>query len=154
MKASTITTVLCFFVMAFLVGCAGNSDERKAQKVLDEAQAQYDGGDYVKALASIDSLRVNYPKAIDTRRAALKLYQTIELKRAQDSVEAADKDFQAANKEYQVMKSHADSLKGTGKLTVEEIRSVNLMKAKCDSLQTVFDVECAKIKYIKAKMQE
>ncbi|MCD8289975.1 MAG: hypothetical protein LUC91_00550 [Prevotella sp.] len=153
MKVATILTVICITVLIFFVSC-GNNPEKKAKKILDEAQTEFDSGEYVKALKSIDSLRINYPKAIETRKSALKLYQKIELKRAQDAVEVADKALQQANREYNAVKNHVDSLRNTGKLTIEELRSVNLMKAKCDSLQNVFDVECAKIKYIKVKIGE
>ncbi|MCD8202902.1 MAG: hypothetical protein LUD48_04615 [Prevotella sp.] len=153
MRAATILTVFCAAFLTLFASC-GNNVERKAKKILDEAQAEYDGGEYVKALNSIDSLRVNYPKAIETRRSALKLYQKIELKRAQDAVESSDKALQQANKEYFAMKSRMDSLKELGNMTVEMLRSTNLVKERRDSLQNVFDVECAKIKYIKVKMAE
>lgn len=34
------------------------------------------------------------------------------------------------------------------------MRKVNKLRVYRDSLKTVFDVECAKIKYIKKKMEE
>ncbi len=145
--------VILAAVLTFLVSCSNNA-ERKAARILDEAQAEFDSGEYVKALTSIDSLRKNYPKAIETRKSALKLYQKIELRRAQDEVETADKALQNANKDYETMKSHIDSLKDAGNMTVVQLRSFNSIKARRDSLQNVFDVECAKIKYIKVKMAE
>ncbi len=153
MRAATKLTVFCAIVLTFFVSC-GNISERKAKNILNKAQTEYDGGEYVKALKSIDSLRANYPKAIETRKSALKLYQKIELKRAQDAVEVADKALEQANRDYYAIKSRMDSLRESGNITVEVIRSANLAKARCDSLQNVFDGECAKIKYIKVKMAE
>ena len=84
----------------------------------------------------------------------MRLYQKAELKRAQGIVERADTALQHVEREYQEMKAQVDKLRETGAATVEQLRAVNLMRVKRDSLKTVFDVECAKIKYIKKKMEE
>ncbi|MCD8296704.1 MAG: hypothetical protein LUC88_03935 [Prevotella sp.] len=154
MRRTNVMSVIFVVSLLFLVGCDGIGVEGKAEKILEEAQREFDDGEYVKALASIDSLRTTYPKAIEMRKTALKLYQQIELRRAQSAVQAADKALQRANTDYEAMRSRIDSLKETGKMTLEQLRLFNYTKARRDSLQNVFDVECAKIKYIKVKMAE
>ena len=128
--------------------------EKKAGELLEEAKTEFNSGDFTKALAAIDSLRKNCPEAIEARKQALRLYQEIELKRAQLNVVGADTVLQRIEREYQDMKKTVDSLRSKSAATVEQLRAVNLLRVKRDSLKTVFDVECAKIKYIKKKMEE
>ena len=140
--------------MLVLASCGGNAIEKKAGELLEQAQQLFDKGDYMKATAAIDSLRKNFPEAIETRKKALKLYQQAELKRAQGIVERADTALQRVEREYEEMKKTVNGLRSKGAATVEQLRSVNLLRVKRDSLKTVFDVECAKIKYIRKKMEE
>ena len=140
--------------MLVLTGCGENAMEKQARELLEQAKTEFKGGDYAKALATIDSLRKNCPEAIEARKQALRLYQEVELKRAQLTVEGVDTVLQRVEREYQDMKKTVDALREKSAATVEQLRAVNLMRVKRDSLQTVFDVECAKIKYIKKKMEE
>lgn len=140
---------------AFTVAsCGGNSAEKQAQQWLEQAQASADKGEYDKAMAAIDSLRKNRPEAIEARKAALKLYQQVNLKAAQQTVERADRALQAANKEYAEMQTTVNAFKERGEATAEQLTALTLLRMKRDSIRTVFDVECAKIKYIRAKMKE
>ena len=154
MKAIHFTAALALCAALGLAGCGGNAVEKKAGALLEQAQQLYDKGDYVKAAATIDSLRKNFPEAIETRKKALRLYQESELKRAQGIVERADTALQRVEREYGALKTEVEKLREKGAATVEQLRSVNLLRVKRDSLKTVFDVECAKIKYIKKKMEE
>ncbi len=134
--------------------CGSNNAEKKAEAWLEKAEGLSEKGRYEEALAAIDSLRKNCPEAIEARKAALTLYQETELKRARGIVEQADTALQTANKEYENMKRDVETLKAEGKATAEQLTGLTMMRVKRDSLQAVFDVECAKIKYIKAKMKE
>lgn len=140
--------------MLFLASCGENPIERQAGEMLEKAQTEFKGGDYAKAIATIDSLRKKFPKAIEARKQALKLYQEVELKRAEIQVQNADTVLQRVEREYQELKSTVDQLRSKGEATAEQLRNVNLLRVKRDSLKTIFDVECAKIKYIKKKMEE
>ena len=140
--------------MLFLASCGENPIEKQAGEMLEKAQTEFKGGDYAKAIATIDSLRKKFPKAIEARKQALKLYQEVELKRAEIQVQNADTVLQRVEREYQELKSTVDQLRSKGEATAEQLRNVNLMRVKRDSLKTIFDVECAKIKYIKKKMEE
>ncbi len=154
MKAIHLTAVLGACVLLSLAGCGESAMEKKAGELLEEAKTEFNSGDFTKALAAIDSLRKNCPEAIEARKQALRLYQEIELKRAQLNVVGADTVLQRIEREYQDMKKTVDSLRAKSAATVEQLRAVNLLRVKRDSLKTVFDVECAKIKYIKKKMEE
>ena len=154
MKSRLFTAALALCAMLVLTGCGENAMEKQARELLEQAKTEFKGGDYAKALATIDSLRKNCPEAIEARKQALRLYQEVELKRAQLTVEGVDTVLQRVEREYQDMKKTVDALREKSAATVEQLRAVNLMRVKRDSLQTVFDVECAKIKYIKKKMEE
>lgn len=154
MKARLFTAAIALCAMLMLAGCGENAMERQAGELLEQAKTEFNNGEFTKALAAIDSLRKNCPQAIEARKQALRLYQEIELKRAQLTVEGVDSVLQRVEREYQSMKSAVDSLREKSAATVEQLRAVNLMRVERDSLKTVFDVECAKIKYIKKKMEE
>lgn len=134
--------------------CGGNSAEKQAEEWLTRARELSDKGEYTKALAAIDSLRKDFPEAVNARREGLKLYQQTSLKAAQKVVEQADRALQAANNEYAKMQANVAALKAKGAATAEQLTALTLLRMKRDSLRTVFDVECAKIKYIHKKMAE
>lgn len=154
MKTRTMTAALALFAMMMLAACGGKSVDEKAGKLLEQAQTQFEQGAYTEALATIDSLRKNCPDAIEARKKALRLYQEVELKRARITVESTDTVLQRVEREYQALKQTVDSLREKSLATEDQLRKVNLMRVYRDSLKTVFDVECAKIKYIKKKMEE
>ena len=154
MKARLFTAALAVCAALLTTGCGGNDMEKKAEGLLEQARTEFNAGAYAKALATIDTLRKNCPEAIEARKQALKLYQEVELKRAQLVVSNVDTVLQRVDREYQEKKKTVDALREKSAATEEQLRTVNLMRVKRDSLQTVFDVECAKIKYIKKKMEE
>lgn len=154
MKTRTMTAALALCAVMLLAACGGKSVEKKAGTLLEQARVQFEQGDYTEALATIDSLRKNFPDAIEARKKALRLYQEVELKRARLTVEATDTVLQRVEREYQTLKQTVDALREKSMATEEQLRKVNLMRVYRDSLRTVFDVECAKIKYIKKKMEE
>ena len=142
MKARLFTAAVALCAMLTMAGCGENAMEKKAGELLEQAKTEYGNGELKKALATIDSLRKNCPEAIEARKQALKLYQEV------DTV------LQRVEREYTEMEAAVDALREKSAATVEQLRTVNLLRVKRDSLKTVFDVECAKIKYIKKKMEE
>ena len=64
-----------------LVACGSNT-QKEAERLLQQANEQFTQKRYDRALITLDSLRKVYPGAIDTRKQALKLRQSIELKRS------------------------------------------------------------------------
>ena len=69
-------------------------------------------------------------------------------------MENTDRALQKIESEYEQMKKIVEDLKSKGMATAEQLRNLTLTRVKRDSLKTVFDVECAKIKYINKRMKE
>lgn len=154
MKTPILKAALILCMSVLCAACGENASEKKAGEMLRQAQTLFDKGNYDKAVATIDSLRKACPEAADARKAALRMYQEIELKRAQTGVETADKAIAAAERKYEEMRRTVEELRAKGELTAGHLSSLTRMKLRLDSLRTVFDVECAKIKYIRKKMAE
>ena len=146
------TFLLC--VAALLITACSTNRHQEAEQLLSEANSLFEQGDYAQALATIDSLRKVYPNAIDTRRAALALYQNIELKRAQDELAEVDSTLQAVKHEYDDMRKKVEKDKRELRATRDELTMLTRTRMHRDSLQTRFDVLCAKIRYIHKKQKE
>lgn len=73
MKRIILLTCLCGALMA----CG--EVEKKAEAKLQAAREAFERGDYNKAKRQIDSIKVLYPKAFETRRAGIALMQDVEL---------------------------------------------------------------------------
>lgn len=154
MKKTVSLIAMAAFAVLLASSCSGNKVEEQAAVWLNKAQAEADRGSYAKAAAFIDSLRSKCPEAIEARKAALKLYQEVHLKSAQQTVQQADEALRSVSVAYNQRKAEVEQLKAQGGATAKEIEELSLLRKKRDSLQTVFDVQCAKIKYIHAKMKE
>ncbi len=154
MKTSIKAFLLVFVAAITFHSCSDNSMEKQAQHYLQEAKKHADKGEFDQALANIDSLRKNCRQDIKAREAALKLYQSTELKRAQQTVQQVDAKLQQINSEYNKMSSTVSSLKKQGIATAQQLEAFTKMRILRDSLQTAFDTECAKVRFIKQKMSE
>ena len=147
-------TAICALCAALLFSaCQDGSDDEKAMALVMEATRHLEKQQYAACLQLIDSLRSAYPKAIEARKAALALYQRAELQRAEQHVAQTDGALQEAERRYGAMKQQVEALKAAGEATAEQLTQLTRMRMLRDSLKTVFDVECAKIRYIKKKMQ-
>ena len=73
MKRIILLTCLCGALMA----CG--EVEKKAEAKLQAAREAFERGDYNEAKRQIDSIKVRYPKAFDTRRAGIALMQDVDL---------------------------------------------------------------------------
>lgn len=84
MKRTTLLACLCCTLFA----CS--NVEEKAGAKLQEARAAFERGDYSEAKIQIDSIKILYPKAFDTRRAGIALMQQVELKEQEKTVAYLD----------------------------------------------------------------
>ena len=68
-----------------LVSCGGNQPdpEQQGQQMLTEARICYAQGNYAAARDSIMSLRKNHPTALEARRQAILLLDSVELQLAE-----------------------------------------------------------------------
>ena len=145
--------IIWFLFAAVLMAC-GDNKQKEAEAMLSKANAQFEQGQYDRALITIDSLRKVYPSAIDTRKQALRLQQDIELKRSQEELALVDSALQAVKHDYEYQKQKVEKDKQELRATAEELTRLTKTRVRRDSLQTRFDVLCAKIRYIHKKQKE
>lgn len=154
MKTRLLKAAAVIGMAVMLSACGQDAAHRRAGRLLEQARTQYNNSRYDEALATIDSLRENCPKEFEARKAALRLYQEIELKRAQLNVEAADKAVGRMTEELAELSKAVERLKKDGNITAGDLSALTRRKLRLDSAKAVFDAECAKIRYIRKKMAE
>ena len=137
-----------------LLSCGENSAQKQAEEMLTKAGTCYEQGQYDEALTVIDSLRKIYPNAIDTRKKALRLYQDIELKKAQHELLVTDSLLQAVNHDYAYQQEKVERDKAALRATPEELTMFTQTRMRRDSLRTQTEVLGAKIRYIHKKQKE
>lgn len=138
---------------AMLVACS-DEKQKAAEQMLQKAGQQFEQKQYDRALITIDSLRKVYPGAIETRKQALILQQNIELKRSQEELAVVDSLLQVAKSDYETLKQQVEKDKQELRATPEELTMLTKTRVRRDSLQTRFEVLCAKIRYIHKKQKE
>ena len=144
-----------FFVgFAILLSACGDSQQKAAEQMLERATLLFEQQQYDRALIVIDSLRKNYPTAIDIRKQALTLQQNLELKRSQEELAVLDSTLEAVKLDYEQQKQQVDQAKAELRATAEELTMLTKTRVRRDSLQTRFDALCAKIRYIHKKQKE
>ena len=148
-----MSCLVVVLISAVWVAC-GDDTQKQAEKMLQKADQLFEQRQYDRALIVIDSLRKVHPNAIDTRKRALKLYQDIELKRSQEELALIDSALQAVNHDYEYQKQKVEKDKQELRATAEELTMLTKTRVTRDSLQTRFDVLCAKIRYIHKKQKE
>ena len=154
MKTKNIITIAAISSALCLASCDGNGSRQTAETLLEEAGQLFNNGDYDRALAKIDSLRKVFPNAIETRKKALTLYQSISLKQAQEDLAHTDSILQELTHDYNYQKAKVDKDREMLRATAEELQMLNETKVRLDSLKVRFDMQCAKIKYIHKKQKE
>ena len=137
-----------------LTACQRDNSQQQADALLTQANAHFEQGRYAEALSAIDSLRKVYPNAIDTRKKALRLYQDIELKKAQQELAKTDSLLQLVNHDYNYQKAKVEKDKAELRATPEELTMLTRTRMKRDSLQTQCEVLGGKIRYIHKKQKE
>ena len=138
---------------AMLVACS-DEKQKAAEQMLQKASLQFEQRQYDRALITIDSLRKVYPGAIETRKQALILQQNIELKRSQEEPAIVDSLLQVVKSDYETLKLKVEKDKQELRATPEELTMLTKTRVRRDSLQTRFEVLCAKIRYIHKKQKE
>ena len=146
--------VLWIPALALLLAACADSRQKEAEAMLQRADQLFNEQKYDRALIAIDSLRKVYPSAIETRKQALKLQQNIELKRSQEELASVDSTLQAVRQNYEYQHQKVEKDKQELRATPEELTMLTKTRVKRDSLQTRFNVLCAKIRYIHKKQKE
>lgn len=96
---------LLLSVMILVLSCADNV-EKNAQKHLDTAHEEFSSGNYNIAKQEIDSIRILYPKAFETRRQAIKLMQQIEETEQIRAIEFEDSIITVASAAFEKIKGN------------------------------------------------
>ena len=78
--------------------------EKKAGEKLHAAREAFELGNYNEAKILIDSIKMLYPKAFETRRAGIGLMQEVELKEQEKSLVYLDSMLQAKQKDFDAIK--------------------------------------------------
>ena len=146
--------VLWIPALALLLAACADSRQKEAEAMLQRADQLFNEQKYDRALIAIDSLRKVYPSAIETRKQALKLQQNIELKRSLEELASVDSTLQAVRQNYEYQRQKVEKDKQELRATPEELTMLTKTRVKRDSLQTRFNVLCAKIRYIHKKQKE
>ena len=97
-KPILFLTSLC----CFLAAC--EDVEKKANEKLQQARQAYETGRYNEAKMLIDSIKILYPKAFDTRRAGIYLMQDVELAEQQKTLAYLDSLLQIRQAELEDQK--------------------------------------------------
>ena len=129
---------ILFFAIAGLVSCKPSADE-KAAPAMQAIDSLYQRGEYQKTLNAIRELRENHPKAVESRKRALKLWQEASLKMTQEDIARTDSALQAANKAFDA---------------ATNIGERNRLGVRRDSLQVRYDALCVTVRVIHRRQKE
>lgn len=151
MKSPRLKALTILAGAAFLLSACTDKDKSEAMQILNEAQTEYNKGNYPRTLALIDSLRHNHPKAIEERREALKLFQNASEKMAQADIEETDRAIQMLEAETRKLQAAADSCRLCGTATASQLNGITAKRLKLDSLRARFEAQCATVKVIRQR---
>lgn len=125
-------TLLTLAAMALLTSCQKTADE-KAAPLMNKIDSLYQAGNYQATLNAITQLRANHPKAIESRKKALKTWQEASLKMAQADIARTDSALQATKAQFDAEK---------------DLYKKNMLGVKRDSLQVRYDALCGTVRVI------
>ena len=100
MKKAVFLACLC----CTLFSCS--NVEKKAGEKLRAAREAFQRGDYIEAKIQIDSIKILYPKAFETRREGIGLMQQVELKEQEKTLVYLDSMLQDKQKEVDALKKN------------------------------------------------
>ena len=106
MKKATFLACLC----CTLFSCS--NVEKKAGERLQPARAAFERGDYSEAKMQIDSIKILYPKAFETRREGIGLMQQVELKEQEKTLAYLDSMLQEKQEAVDAIKGNYAFEKG------------------------------------------
>lgn len=96
--------LIILFCGTLTLAACGNGLEKKANEKLTAATAAYERGDYEEAKLQIDSIKILYPKAFETRKAGQALMLDVETKIQQRKLACLDSALQAKTVAFNAIK--------------------------------------------------
>ena len=124
-------------VMA-LISCEKTEDE-KAAPLMECIEKLYSEGKTKEVLDSIVSLRDRYPRALESRKRALAIWQEASLKNAQEDIAKTDSALQATLQRIE---------------HTSDLYTANMLRAKRDSLKARYEALCGVVRIIHVKQNE
>ncbi len=137
-------------IMLTMASCSDNPMER-ATNLLEQAAAAEQHGKHEKALELIDSLRHTYPKAIEQRKRAIKIYRAATEAKFQANVKIHDELVKAFDEQLNIKKKEVEERRKAGIATEEDYTAITIIRSMRDSVKARFDAECAVIRKIRQK---
>lgn len=125
-------------LIIILAGCNRTEDEQAAA-LMATIDSLYAEGKYCETLDSIMSLRTTYPKALQSRKKALRIWRDASLKLAQSDIAKTDTELQ---KTLRAIDSETNLYKA------------NMLRVKRDSLQARYEAMCGVVKMIHIRQKE
>lgn len=96
--------LIILFCGTWVLAACGNGIEKKAGEKLALARAAYEQGDYAEAKLQIDSIKILYPKAFETRKAGQALMLDVELEAQQKTLAYLDSALLTKQQELDAVK--------------------------------------------------
>ncbi len=127
--------ILCTLLIC---SCTPSEDE-KAARLLSQIKTLYKDGCYNEALDSIMALRMQFPKAIESRKEALRIWQNASLKQAQADIAQTDSALQTVLRSIP-MESN--------------LYKANMMRVECDSLKARYEAMCGVVRMIRMRQKQ
>lgn len=97
--------ILAVLMLGTVILSCTESIENKAAKHLDNAKEAFSQGKFNLAKQEIDSIRINYPKAFETRKQGIRLLQQVEEAEQLRTIEYEDSMIAAANAAFERIKA-------------------------------------------------
>lgn len=123
---------------ACLAACQPSEDE-KAAPAMQRIDSLYKAGNYQATLNAITRLRAEHPKALESRKRALTIWQEASLKMAQEDIARTDSALQATTKAFEAERN---------------IGRRNRLGVRRDSLQVRYDALCGTVRVIHKRQKE
>ncbi len=131
-------TILSLSAALVLLSCEPSADE-KAAPMMQRIDSLYALGQYPQTLNAIRELRAKHPKAVESRKRALKIWQEASLKMTQADIAKTDSALQATIAAFD---------------TASTIAERNQLGVRRDSLQIRYDALCGTVRVIHRRQKE
>lgn len=127
--------ILC----TLIISSCTPSEDQKAARLLSQIKTLYKDGYYNEALDSIMALRMRFPKAIESRKEALRIWQNASLKQAQADIAQTDSALQTVLRSIP-MESN--------------LYKANMMRVERDSLKARYEAMCGVVRMIRMRQKQ
>lgn len=126
-------------LLLIIPGACTESEDDKARPLMSEIDSLMTAHNYPATLAAITRLRRDYPKAVNSRRRALKIWQEASLLMTQEDIGRTDSALQATIAQIGSARS---------------IGERNRLCYRRDSLQVRYDALCGTVRVIHRRQSE